>query len=858
MDLQAIPVNMPYVMLLRNLTRADVSLVGAKAANLGELAQAGLPVPDGFVLTTHAFDHFVKLNKLDQTLTLTTVIKAEIPLEVQAALRDVSRNLNGHLLAVRSSGVAEDLEDFSFAGQYETILGVQGYAALIDAVHQCWASAFSARVAVYKRRKDQSAPSSMAVLVQVMVDAVAAGVAFTANPVNGRRDETVVSAVRGLGERLVSGQAAPDEWVLSGGDAKCVRAPEEAIDESQARLVAKLARQAEAHFGAPQDVEWAIAAGQLFILQSRPITILPEPEITPVPLPVHPPPGYWELDSSHFQEPFSPMFRSTVLPAHELATYALSKELSLPFEGAQFREIGGWVYQHIVLPGGKEMPPPPAWLMPVLVRVVPQLRKMVKGMVAAVREDRLGQSVERWYAEWKPRTIAGLERLQGIDRPSLTDGELEQHLREVLAFVLERVRIHMLVTAADFIVVEFTLACQDLLGWDGPKSLELLSGLSSQSTEPAYRLAELARLARARPDVRRLFAQVNQATSRQLAEADNDFAAAFEDYMQDFGHRTLRWDINEPTVAERPELVLRLIRDGIESGYDPQTEAEALEQKRAAVLAEARQLLAGRPHEIRQQFERALRRAERAYPIREEHEFYLSSAPFALLRYTLLEVGRRMAGRGQLDRAEEITFLELEEAQAAFRNGSDLRAAVTRRKGELAWAKQHPGPASYGKAPPPPPSFEAFPPEARHLMRVLIWQMENTLPRHEGSQAKATGGMSLHGLAASPGQYTGPVRVIWSESEFGKLQAGDVLVCPTTQPPWSVLFPTVGALVTDSGGILSHPAIVAREYRIPAVVATGNATSLMKDGQIVTVNGDTGAVEIIDYVGASSSPIQGG
>ncbi|HEY3476971.1 MAG TPA: PEP-utilizing enzyme, partial [Anaerolineales bacterium] len=157
----------------------------------------------------------------------------------------------------------------------------------------------------------------------------------------------------------------------------------------------------------------------------------------------------------------------------------------------------------------------------------------------------------------------------------------------------------------------------------------------------------------------------------------------------------------------------------------------------------------------------------------------------------------------------------------------------------------HPGPASYGKAPPRPPSFEAFPPEARHLMRVLMWQMENMLVKPDNPQATQSDRTALYGLAASPGQYTGPVRIIMSESEFGRLQAGDVLVCPTTQPPWSVLFPTIGALVTDSGGILSHPAIVAREYRIPAVVAAGNATRLLKDGQVVTVDGDRGSIEIV-------------
>nr|NIU60525.1 hypothetical protein [Stutzerimonas stutzeri] len=127
---------------------------------------------------------------------------------------------------------------------------------------------------------------------------------------------------------------------------------------------------------------------------------------------------------------------------------------------------------------------------------------------------------------------------------------------------------------------------------------------------------------------------------------------------------------------------------------------------------------------------------------------------------------------------------------------------------------------------------------------VLMWQIENMLATQDSQQSEPTDGTRLRGLAASPGQYTGPARIIMSEAEFGKLQAGDVLVCPTTQPPWSVLFPTIGALVTDSGGILSHPAIIAREYRIPAVVATGNATSYLKDGQIITVNGNDGIVRI--------------
>ena len=159
------------------------------------------------------------------------------------------------------------------------------------------------------------------------------------------------------------------------------------------------------------------------------------------------------------------------------------------------------------------------------------------------------------------------------------------------------------------------------------------------------------------------------------------------------------------------------------------------------------------------------------------------------------------------------------------------------------WVEAHPGPASYGKDPGPPPSFAALPSEARFVHEALMWVADRIFAPQQSGQEQASETM-LRGIAASPGDYTGPVRVIKNEGEFAKLQPGDVLVCPITSPVWSVLFPSIGALVTDSGGILSHPAIIAREYSVPAVVATGNATSLLQDGQIVKVDGERATIEV--------------
>ena len=228
--------------------------------------------------------------------------------------------------------------------------------------------------------------------------------------------------------------------------------------------------------------------------------------------------------------------------------------------------------------------------------------------------------------------------------------------------------------------------------------------------------------------------------------------------------------------------------------------------------------------------------------MREDNEFFTSSAPLGLLRLATLEVGRRLAGRGQLARRDDVFFLEPLEARAALRSGADQRELVARRKGEQAWVLAHPGPASYGKDPGPPPSFEALPTEARLAMNALLW----TVDRIFGPQPSAnlpSQGAPLRGIAASAGRYTGPARVIRGEAEFARIQVGDVLVCSITSPVWSVLFPSIGAMVTDTGGLLSHPAIIAREYRLPAVVATGHATRLLRDGQMVTVDGTAGLVE---------------
>jgi phosphohistidine swiveling domain-containing protein len=331
----------------------------------------------------------------------------------------------------------------------------------------------------------------------------------------------------------------------------------------------------------------------------------------------------------------------------------------------------------------------------------------------------------------------------------------------------------------------------------------------------------------------------------ELQERHPDFAERFARHTTEFGCRALRHELAFPTVAESPELLLRLLRDQLRGDYDPEADERRLREQRQAQLAEANGSLRDRPEAEKERFERARRRAEKAYPVREEHGLLDRDAPVALLRYGLLETGRRLVERGQVSTVDDVFYLEFEEVERALAQRSPVTEVVARRKAERKWVLANPGPASYGQVPSPPPSMAAFPKEARESAEAILWTLEKTFATEQSGQVQHDAS-NIKGIAASSGQYTGTVRVIKDESEFHRIEAGDVMVCPITSPVWSMLFPSIGALVTDSGGILSHSAIIAREYRIPAVVATGNATELLVDGQNVTVDGATGEVRALD------------
>jgi pyruvate,water dikinase len=320
----------------------------------------------------------------------------------------------------------------------------------------------------------------------------------------------------------------------------------------------------------------------------------------------------------------------------------------------------------------------------------------------------------------------------------------------------------------------------------------------------------------------------------RLRDVAPDAARTFEAYLEQHGRRTLSYDPGDVTLAERPELLAGLLRDRLSGGAtvgDPGAIRDEARGRARAVLAEATE-------RQRARFERALAAAERAYPSREENVIWTDNVPSGLLRYTAIEIGRRLAERGAIAHAEDAVFLEEPELRTALGGEPrELHDLVVRRRAERAWVIPHPGPPSYGKAP-SQPDLRGLPPALRHITGALLYFLELSQPIAEAHDG------AIAGVPGSPGRHTGPARVIREESEFSRLRPGDVLVCPITSPAWSLLFAQAGAVVTDGGGVLAHAAVIAREYAIPAVLATGDATRRLRDGEIVSVDGTSGLVRI--------------
>lgn len=562
---------------------------------------------------------------------------------------------------------------------------------------------------------------------------------------------------------------------------------------------------------------------------------------------VEPPAGFWQREASHNPRPLTPLGSSIFVEGVNQSFSKVFADFGLLAETLETREIGGYVYNHLKPFGVKDRPggrTPPKLILWLVLRLHPTFRRRIARGKKALREGLDRQLIERWFNEWRPRLVQDITRLRAVPLAVLSDGQLATHMEELRVWVVEAFDIHFYLSGANgFPLARLAWFCRDELGYDDMPTLALLSGLSDASSEPAMALAALADHIRANGDVKD--AVLRMASSRVLPllrERGDGLSAEVDDYVERYGFRALRYELSERTLGEDPELLGRLLQDQLRNPVDLHVQQRRLEQQRANAKALA---LAALPDDSRREcFLTLLGAAERAYPVREDNEFFTVSVPLALCRFAALETGGRLLRTGIIEMEDDVFFLRWDELAAALRGHSgDYAERVRARRIRYLEAEAYDPPSSFGEEPPPPP-LGVLPPEAREAMEAMQYIQERVFEAERSGERLDEGAREIRGRAAARGTYTGTARVIMGEHQFDKLQPGDVLVCPITSPVWSILFGNVGALVTDTGGILSHPAIIAREYGIPAVVATGNGTALIRDGQQIEVDGDAGVVRI--------------
>ena len=873
-----------------------LALVGGKAANLGELTRAGLPVPSGFCLTTEAYRLGTahaggKLSRILDDIARTppgdsaalaglakesraALLEMPMPAEVTAAVSDAYRKLGDKTpVAVRSSATAEDLPFASFAGQQDTYLNVVGRDAVLDAVHRCWASLWTDRAVAY-RATNSIDPRTvrLAVVVQRMVDAAIAGVLFTANPVTGRRRQAVIDASPGLGEAVVSGAVNPDHFVvdtmrgeilerrlgdkrfsvrpLPGGGTEHVERPAAAdaacVSDEQILALAALGDRVETHYGAPQDTEWAIdARGALWLTQARPITTL-------FPLPANAPPRDDDLRvyfcfslAQGLERPITPMglavFRLMSTSASEMFGFPIAN----PRAGAmRYVEAGERFFIDItsVLRSrvGRAIVPRVLDVMEARSAVV------LRGLFDDPRLSIINPS--RLSFARRVARIAGRYRVPArairaaIDPASAQRGaarigeELARQLTtSATATPAERLRFveeNLLHGSVDLLprLVPGVLVGFGLLGLAGKvlgpdvRAGELetvLRGLPHNVTTEMD-LALWALADRIRADATAAAALRESATDelakRYLAGGLPEPAqSALSDFLARYGHRAVaEIDVGMPRWSDDPQYVLGVLANYLRL-ENPDAAPDALFARRAAeaeAMIESLAARAGRRSRLRARFVRfALRRARALAGLRELPKYYII-VKIAAVRRELAKVGAELAARRIIESGDDVFFVDLDDARAGL-GGRDLRETVAQRRA----------------------IYEAEL-RRRHVPRVVL--SDGTEPEATMITAVPSDG-SLAGTPASAGSVTGPARVIL-DPVGARLEPGEILVAPSTDPGWTPLFLTAGGLVMEMGGANSHGAVVAREYGIPAVVGVANATARITTGQTITVDGSAGMV----------------
>ncbi len=838
---------MSLILKFASAEARDTRLCGGKGANLAKLTQAGLPVPVGFTITARAYEVFAcsarelletAVGALDfddpgaldrRCAALVTSLEA---LRLPAAVADALDQSLGELgrdtpVSVRSSATTEDLGGAAFAGQHATYLNCVGFPVIAASVVRCWASLWSGRAVAYRRQAGfDLMATSMAVVIQKMAFCEVAGVGFSLNPISGNLAEQILDANYGLGESVVGGEARVDHFVVdkkTGTVKQATIAEKEhkivaettgsgtrivplvgterlapSLGEVEIRTLSRLLLDVDALYGCPQDIEWGYEGGQLRLLQSRPITRIP---------------ARWTRDESaeRFPSVITPLAWALVEEGfHKSLNYSFSL-MGLPvFREKWFALFDHYVYGNqnaVEIYANGAASHIKITTLPELVAAIPVLRAQYQWVL----ELPLTWSRDLDYYLLRVGELMG-ERLEERSTAELWDFVLE--VKNLGAeYFLPNIAIS--ITQRTLYRILHGLLTMLVGAAEAPSTFDKLLAYCETKTgiinKELYRFA--ARIAEKPALAQRLRGMSAQAFLTQGGFAEHaELKALFERFLRDHGHREVEFDPYQATWVENPALVVENLKVMLDSHRaDPsQKEREAkiiMSETEAAVTARA-------PEEIRF-FVRELIRLARVYTTLDDVEHYQTTRLTLPLRKGLRALGTALVARGVIEEPMDVFFAQYAALDTAIRLDTETewqRLSELVRREKLAYS--------------------------RHRRETPAWEWGSDIV-----EATGNGSTLLTGLPGSPGVASGPVFKVLGSEDFSKFPQGAVLVARTTNPAWTPLFYKASAVITESGGPLSHGAVTAREVGLPAVMSVRAALTALADGERVTVDGTHGRVQ---------------
>jgi pyruvate,water dikinase len=860
-----------YVISLTSVNQKDTDLVGNKAANLGALFEADFSVLDGICITSNAFHlaldpHLKKirtlLQKFDlQNLADAVVISSQImavldQLKIpERILVELDRQLPTIAepttpLAIRSSATAEDTKEVSFAGHYQSVIGVSGKSSIHAAILEVWRSFFNPESLIARAQigcLEQT--DSMAVLILPTIEAECAGVALSVDPIQMDVNRIIVTATWGLGMGIVDGSVPADTaWIRRDGGTEGFEIEEHHVVEKTVAVrlspngkleqmpvepelrrvaclpdswlirIAQFCVAAEVFFGCPQDIEWAISNGELLILQSRPITSLPEKLKRSYQFPI----TWKNQEEKHQAWIHYPYWRYVLKPLE--IDYAFDRA-SASKDASYF--VGGDRSWTVKIVNGR------AYTSWVPLDMPPGIRR-IRQLALKDLHTRLHQQKMTTWDYWGPEIEQATQRLRAFDPETATGHQIAIHLENARGTFHRHWSMH-----GSRLWISSQPLYDAIAAITGQNSLSvretadrILEGEDNPSTRLIDWLYKLAQIARKNSEVESLVTNPSKNVLEVLRRIPHavEFLEQYDHFLVEYGacsglgygHDAT---IILPTWLEQPELVMRLIASYLNSEIEsPQSIRKRVQTERENKINQI--LESCNDQTLVTTFMQELDFARRQAAIMEIHNFYIDQMMNGQLRHAILYAADQLVKQGTLVSQDDIFWLHFDEIVTALRATDTLSFAeeiTVRQEMHSTWEK--------------------------YIAPALIGIPESKLPMRPSKQPKISrdtqlDGSEIQGVGASPGIYKGRARIIDNSVHLPVINPGEILVTQNIGPRWTPIFPTLGGIVLDGGSVGQHHAIIAREYGIPAVVGTGNATRKIPDGAWVTIDGTKGTAKI--------------